>query len=60
MLGRCLLRKGKLDEAENLFKESLDMKRSACPDNKATIAASESLCLSICEPGFNYSMGALC
>ena len=59
-LGSCLLKKGKLDEAENLLKQSLDMTRTACPGNKANIAAGESLCLSICEPGFNYSMGALC
>ena len=59
-LGFCLLDKGKLDEAENLLKESLDMKRTACPENKASIASSESLCLSICEPRFNYLVGALC
>ena len=47
ILGRCLLDKGKLVEAENMLRESLDMKRTACPDDKASIAASESLRLSI-------------
>jgi tetratricopeptide (TPR) repeat protein len=32
------LKAGKLDEAENLFRESLELSRKTCPDNKAQIA----------------------
>ena len=47
-LGRCLLDKGKPDEAENLLRESLDMTQTACPDDKASIAISKSLfCLTV-------------
>ena len=53
MLGRCLLSKGKTDEAENLLRESLDMRRTACPDDKAGIAISESLsCLTVTQALF--------
>ena len=48
MLGRCLVKKGKTDEAENLLKDSLDMRRSFCPDDKSSFASSESLsCLTV-------------
>ena len=46
VLGRYLLKQRKLDDAEKLLKEALDMERCACPDNKARIANSElSSCL---------------
>ena len=46
VLGGCLLNQGKLDDAEKLLRESLDMQRSACPGDKATIAFSKlSSCL---------------
>ena len=35
--------KGKTDEAENILRESLDKKTTACPENKASIAMSELL-----------------
>ena len=40
-LGSCLLSQGKLYDAEKLLRESLDMQKSACPDNKANVAISE-------------------
>ena len=53
MLGRCLLSKGKTDEAENLLRESLDMRQAARPDDKRCIANSESLsCLTVTQALF--------
>ena len=47
-LGSCFMKKGKTDEAENILRESLDLKTSACPDNKAGIAMSKLLsCLPV-------------
>ena len=40
ILGACLLKKGETDEAEDLLRKALDMKRTACPDAKASIYAS--------------------
>ena len=39
-LGECLLKKKKLDEAEELLKQALDMKTTACCDDKASISES--------------------
>jgi Flp pilus assembly protein TadD len=43
ILGICLSNVGKLVEAEDLLRESLDIKRTMCSDEKASIAVSELL-----------------
>ena len=43
-LGRCLLNKGELEEAEQFLRNALDAKRRVSPDNKAGIATSECSC----------------
>ena len=42
-LGRCLSYTGRTDEAQDLLRKSLDIKRTVCPDNKAGISGSELL-----------------
>ena len=39
-LGECLLKKEEQDEAKQLLKEALDMKKTACPDDKASVSES--------------------
>ena len=46
-LGGCLVKKGETDEAEKLLKESLEMRRTSVPDDKANFAFSESFCLTV-------------
>ena len=39
-LGECLLKRGELDEAEEFLKRALNMKTTACSDDKASISES--------------------
>ena len=41
------MNKGKSVEAEKILRQSLDMKRTACPDKKNSIAISELLSCSV-------------
>ena len=45
-LGQCLSNRGDMDESEKLLRKALDMTKTACPHDKASIADSElSSCL---------------
>ena len=55
-LAQCLSNKGSMDESEKLLRKALDMRKTACPDDKASIADSE-LSSCVCNLGFYHCTG---